>query len=42
LSIVHSVFTGSGEHPNSYLMDIAGFVLGVKRPGRDAEHIHPI
>jgi len=42
LSIVHSVHTGPGEHPASCLTDIAVFVLGIKRPGRDAEHIRPI
>jgi hypothetical protein len=31
---LHSVQTGSGAHPGSYLMD----TVGVKRPGHEADH----
>jgi hypothetical protein len=33
--------TGSGVHPTSYTMGTGGSFLGVKRPGREAEHSPP-
>ena len=35
-----TVQTGSGTHPASYTT-VSGSLLGVKRPGRDADHPHP-
>jgi hypothetical protein len=32
---------GSGAHPASYPMGTKGFSLGVKRPGREADHSPP-
>jgi hypothetical protein len=36
-----SVQTGSGTHPASYPMDPGGFIAGVKRLGREADHSPP-
>jgi hypothetical protein len=33
--------TSSGVHPPSYLMGTGGPLLGVKRPGREADHSPP-
>jgi hypothetical protein len=38
-SLLHSVHYGYGVHPASYPMDTVS--LGVKRPGREAEHSPP-
>jgi hypothetical protein len=38
---VYGVQNGSGVHPASYPMGTAGFSLGVKRPGREADHSPP-
>jgi hypothetical protein len=38
---VHVVQTGSGVHPTSHPMGIGGSFLGVKRPGREADHSPP-
>jgi hypothetical protein len=38
-SLLHSVQTGSGTHPPSYPM--GALSLGVKRPGREADHSLP-
>jgi hypothetical protein len=35
------VQTGSGVHPTSYTMSTDGSFLGIKRPGREAEHSPP-
>jgi hypothetical protein len=35
------VQTGSGSHPASYTINTGGFTLGVKWPGREANHSHP-
>jgi hypothetical protein len=37
----HRVQKGSGVYPASYPMDSRGFYLGVKRPGREADHSPP-
>jgi hypothetical protein len=37
-SLRHHVQTGSGTHPASYLMGTGAPSLGVKRPGREADH----
>jgi hypothetical protein len=39
-SLHHSVQNGCGAHP-AYLMGTRGFSLGVKRPGREADHSPP-
>jgi hypothetical protein len=33
--------TGSGTHPASYTVGTTGCFLGVKRPGREADHSPP-
>jgi hypothetical protein len=40
-SLHHCVQTDSGTHPSSSPMGIRGLFLGVKRPGRDADHLPP-
>jgi hypothetical protein len=30
-----------GVHPASYIMDMGGYFLGVKRPEREADHSPP-
>jgi hypothetical protein len=40
-SLNHRIQIGSGAHPASYPMDIGGSFLGVKRPGRKADHSPP-
>jgi hypothetical protein len=40
-SLHHGVQNGSGVHPVSYPMDTGGLSLGVKRPGREADHSPP-
>jgi hypothetical protein len=40
-SFHHRDQTGSGSHPVSYPMGIRDFSLGVKRPGREANHSPP-
>jgi hypothetical protein len=40
-SLHHRVQTGSGAHPASYPMDNGALSLGVKPPGREADHSHP-
>jgi hypothetical protein len=40
-SLRHCVQTGSGAHPASYLMGTGALSLGVKRPGREADHSPP-
>jgi hypothetical protein len=35
---LHRVQNGFGAHPVSYSMGIRGSFLGVKRPGREADH----
>jgi hypothetical protein len=37
----YRVQNGSGAHPASYSMDTKGSSLGVKRPGREADHSPP-
>jgi hypothetical protein len=37
----HSVQTGSGAHPTSYPMGTGAISLGIKRPGREADHSPP-
>jgi hypothetical protein len=37
----HRVQNGSGSHPASYPMDTRALSLGVKRPGREADHSPP-
>jgi hypothetical protein len=37
-SLHHRVLNGSGTHPASYSMGNRGFFLGVKQPGREADH----
>jgi hypothetical protein len=39
--VTHSVQTGSGAHPASYSVSTVGSFLGVKRPGREADHSPP-
>jgi hypothetical protein len=41
LSLHYRVQNGSGPHPASYPMGTSGFSLGVKRPGREADHSSP-
>jgi hypothetical protein len=41
LSFHHSVQNGSGTHPASYPMVPGALSLGVKRPEREADHLHP-
>jgi hypothetical protein len=40
-SLNHRVQNGSGAHPASYPMGIVDSFLGVKRPGREADHSGP-
>jgi hypothetical protein len=40
-SLHHLVQNGSGAHPASYSMGTRGSSLGVKRPGREADHSPP-
>jgi hypothetical protein len=40
-SLHHRVQTSSGAHPASYPMCTRGSFLGVKRPGREADHSPP-
>jgi hypothetical protein len=40
-SLHHRVQTGSGAHPVSYPMGTGALSLGVKRPGREADHSPP-
>jgi hypothetical protein len=40
-SLHHRVQNGSGAHPASYPVGTSGFSLGVKRPGRKADHSPP-
>jgi hypothetical protein len=40
--LLHSAQTGSGAHPASYPMGTEGFYLGVKRQGREANHLPPL
>jgi hypothetical protein len=43
LSLRNRIQTGSGAHPTSYPMGTGRlFPLGVKRPGREADHSHPV
>jgi hypothetical protein len=37
-SLHHRVQNGSGAHPDSYPMGARSSFLGVKRPGREADH----
>jgi hypothetical protein len=37
----HRVQKGSGTHPTSYPMGSKALSLGVKRPGREADHSPP-
>jgi hypothetical protein len=39
--LLHVVQTGPGVHPTSYPMGTGGSFLGVKRPGREADHSLP-
>jgi hypothetical protein len=41
LGLYHRVQNGSGAHPASYLMGTGALSLGVKRPGREADHSPP-
>jgi hypothetical protein len=40
-SLHHRLQNGSGAHPASYPMGTRGLSLGVKRPGREADHSPP-
>jgi hypothetical protein len=40
-SLYHRVHNGSGAHQASYPMGIGALSLGVKRPGREADHSPP-
>jgi hypothetical protein len=40
-SLHHCVRNGSGSHSASYPMGTSGSFLGVKRPGREADHSPP-
>jgi hypothetical protein len=40
-SLHHRVQDGSGAHPVSYSMRSRGSLLGVKQPGREADHSPP-
>jgi hypothetical protein len=39
--LLHVFQIGTGAHPASYPMDTGGFSPGVKRPGREADHLPP-
>jgi len=41
LSLQHRVQTDSGAHPASYPICIGALSLGLKRPGREADHSPP-
>jgi len=41
LSLLHCVQTGSETHPAYYSMGIGVVSLGIKRPGREADHSPP-
>jgi hypothetical protein len=41
MSVLHVVQTGSVSHPASYPMGTGGSFLGVKRPGRETDHLPP-
>jgi hypothetical protein len=41
ISVFHVIQTGSGIHPTSYPMSTGALSLGVKRPGREADHSPP-
>jgi len=36
----HHVETGIGAHPAAYPMGTGTISLGIKRPGREADHFH--
>jgi hypothetical protein len=40
-SLLHCIQTGPGIHPATYSMSTGGFSLGLKRPGREADHSNP-
>jgi len=40
-SLPYCVQTGSGVHPAFYPMSIRALTLGIKWPGREADHSHP-
>jgi hypothetical protein len=40
-SLRHRVQSGSGAHPASYAMGMGALSLGLKRPGREADHSPP-
>jgi hypothetical protein len=40
-SLHHRIQTGSGAHPASYSKGTGDLSLGVKRPGREADHSPP-
>jgi hypothetical protein len=40
-SLLHFAQTGTGAHSTSYPMGTGGSFLGVKRPGREADHSPP-
>jgi hypothetical protein len=40
-SLLHVVQSGSGVHPNSYLMNTGALSPGIKRPVREADHSPP-
>jgi hypothetical protein len=40
-SLHHRVQNGSGAHPASYPVGTRGSYPGVKRPGREADHLPP-
>jgi hypothetical protein len=40
-SLLHSVQTGSGNHPDSFQMSTGALSPGVRQPGREAEHSPP-
>jgi hypothetical protein len=40
-SLRHCVQTGSAAHPASYPMGTGGFSVGIKQPGREADHPPP-
>jgi hypothetical protein len=40
-SLNHHIPNDSGAQPASYPMGTRGSFLGVKRPGREADHSHP-
>jgi hypothetical protein len=39
--LFHNVQTGSGAHPASFPLGTGGPLLGVNRPGREADHSPP-